>query len=138
MQTRSEWAPPSGLDAELVSAGEWWDALRIPAYLGEPVLDLLGERCGAVIRDPYGSQCLYWLLPCGAARSWTFPDSVEVHLLGPATYVVVPPPHRREGPGLRWERPFVPGRYITDPQRLYAALSEAVDVALDECEGAGR
>jgi hypothetical protein len=123
----TKWAPPSGLDAELVSAGRWWDAVRVPVYLGERVLDLLNDASGAVIRDPYGPAYLYWLVRPGAADGWTLPEVAGVRVLGAASYVVVPPRDPVRPDGLGWAVPFRPGRYLTDAVRLHAALAKVFE-----------
>lgn len=120
------WSPPRGRDTELHPAGRWWDAVRVPVRVGNPALERLGERTGAVIEDRYGAL-LYWFVPIGAANSW---ELQRVEVRGPACYVGVPPADRTEGPGVRWRVPLSAERYLTDPVLLYDALREAVHVVL--------
>jgi hypothetical protein len=100
-------------------AGDCWDAVRAPAYLGQRALALLGNRQGAVIRDPWGHQ-LYWFLPAGAGASWEPIEIVDV--FGTACWIEVPPAGRTSGLGPYWLREPAPGRLTTDPARLHAAL----------------
>lgn len=110
-----------GTDVCLVPAGRWWDAVKVPAVLGEAVLTLLAHDTGAVVEDPFGAH-LYWLVPPGSAADWRLPD---VTVLGVACYVAVPPGHRVGGLGVRWRVPCAPGQTLTDPARLHAALRAA-------------
>lgn len=137
MDTRTmRWTPPNGHDAELTAAGEDWDALRLPAYLGDLVLDRLGGECGAVIGDPY-AQRMYWLIRPGAAAGWTFPDIAYVQLLGTASWVGVPPRDRSGPPGLHWAK-LPEGSLLTDPESLHYVLSAVIADVLGPREVSAR
>lgn len=123
-----------GLDAVLLPAGEWWDAVRVPVFLGEGVLTRLGSRSGAVIRDPYGSR-LYWLTEPGAAREWTFCEFASVQVLGTASWVTVPPGARRNPPGPHWAVPCTSATFLTPAPHLYAALHTTITHALGPRQG---
>jgi hypothetical protein len=133
MTTRAvPWMPPNGVDVELLPAGQWWDAVRVPAYIGAQVLEQLGWDTGAVIEDQSGAV-MYWLVLPGAADRWGLPEPA-VAIRGKASYVAVPPVSRTDGPGLRWLAPLTAERYLTDPELLRAALAAAVDAALGRRE----
>ncbi|MGH3313071.1 MAG: hypothetical protein ACRDP3_21210 [Streptomyces sp.] len=121
--------PPAGLNSELTQAGVWWDAVRVPAYLGDRVLARLGEDCGAVIRDPYAHR-LYWLIRTGAAKGWMFPAVAHVQILGAGSWLTVPPRDRVVSTGPHWARLAVGDRLLTDPELLHAALTAVIADAL--------
>ncbi len=124
MKTASQWTPPNGTEIEALRAGQWWDAVRVRATVGNRALELLGEAAGAVIADPDRSR-LYFLIPSGTAASWN-PQYADVLGDGPqAVFVGVPPVSRREGPGVHWCVPPQRGQYLTDPVFLYEALRAA-------------
>ncbi|WP_406067346.1 hypothetical protein OG372_01635 [Streptomyces sp. NBC_01020] len=118
------WSPPQGNTVELVAMGKSWDAVRVSARFGRAVIDRLGDQCGAVIVDGYGSV-LYWLIKPGSADAWTLPSYV-VGILGTSAYVAVPPLRRTSGPGLRWDVPLTPLCYLTDTVLLHAALAAEI------------
>lgn len=122
MSAPAPWAPPSGSDVELHAAGVAWDALKVAACLGDSALAWLGERSGAVLRDPW-SAALYWLVRPGAADGWRLPHVV---VLGVACYVAVPPVHRTNGFGPHWAVPPAHERQLTDPVLLHDALAHAI------------
>lgn len=113
------WTPPRGVAVELVPAGVWWDAVRVPRWIAEHALRTLGESGGAVIEDGYGAW-LYWLIPVGMGKT---DGLAHAQLLGHATWVAVPPAHRTTGPDVTWR--FLPDVLLTDPARLRAALRQA-------------
>ncbi|NLU76190.1 hypothetical protein HCC61_26705 [Streptomyces sp. HNM0575] len=115
------WAPPAGLDAELTATGVHFDALRLPAYLGGRVRAILGKRCGAVVRDPYGHY-LYFLSERGAAADWRIPEAACAKLLGKGCWIVVPPSHRVQAGDLRWISNPTEGRLRTPARCLRDAL----------------
>ncbi|MFI7242777.1 hypothetical protein [Streptomyces qinglanensis] len=119
------WPLPKGLDAVLLPAGEWWDAVRVPAYLGEGVLTRLGSASGAVIRDPYGSR-LYWLVEPESAQGWSFCEFAAVQVLGEASWVTVPPSSRLHPPGPHWAVPCTPAGSLTPTAALQAALHATI------------
>lgn len=126
MITSPPWSPPLGPGVAPVEVGGAWDAVRVAGPVGETVLDSLGDFSGSVVAGPC-SRCLYWLLPREAAREWRMPH-VEVL---PRTdqeiaYVGMPSADLVAGPGVHWRIPWRPGAYLTDPDRLHAALSAAV------------
>jgi hypothetical protein len=108
-------------------AGEWWDAVRVPRSLGEPVLTALGPACGAVIEDP-GGALLYFLVQPGQAAHWQMPPNSGVLVQGAATYLAVPGPQRTAGP--HWRVPPTQTRCLTDGYQLHAVLQAAADAAL--------
>ncbi|WP_208874799.1 hypothetical protein [Streptomyces armeniacus] len=116
---------PTGTDVEMQRAGILWDGVKAPAWAGDRVLARLGERSGAVLRDPW-SDTLYWLIRPGAADGWRLP---HVTVLGVACYVAVPPVHRTNGLGPHWAVPPDHDRQLTDPALLHEALAYAVGAA---------
>ncbi|MFK4145178.1 hypothetical protein [Streptomyces sp. NPDC004065] len=114
--------PAHGVEVRTLAAGDWWDAVRVPLGPGLRALRHLGDATGAVIRDGYGG-ILYWLVPRGDAAGWRLP---RVTVLGPGSYVAVPPPHRTAGPGLYWQVPATRGRELTAAPVLHAALRAAL------------
>nr|WP_180218306.1 hypothetical protein [Streptomyces albus] len=125
---------PKGLDAVLLPAGEWWDAVRVPAYLGEGVLARIGALSGAVIRDPYGSR-LYWLIEPGSANEWSFDEFTAVQVLGTANWVTVPPRNRLHPPGPHWAVPCSPAASLTPAACLHAALQATIHHTLGPRHG---
>ncbi|WP_326694751.1 DUF6415 family natural product biosynthesis protein [Streptomyces sp. NBC_01766] len=121
------WSPPQGASVDLVATGKYWDAVRVATGLGRCVVDRLGPQCGAVIEDAYG-MVLYWLIEPGAADAWELPQHT-VGVLGPHTYVAVPPVGRTSAPGLHWAVPVSPLCYLTDPELLHAALTAEIALA---------
>lgn len=117
--TAPPWTPPAHVEAELTSAGYWWDAIAVPALRGSRALTILGEASGAVIEDPVGQQW-YWLVEPGAADQW--PRVAQVRLLREACYVVVPGLGVVSGGGTRWRVPWTRDGYLTDADRLRRAL----------------
>lgn len=114
------WLPPDGTVWH-VAGGEHWDIVRTPRNLGLIAMERLGDRCGAVICDPW-SRILFFLVEPGSTVGWevrgTFAGST-------ATYVTVPPLDGCE-PQLHWQRPPAGGCIITRTDHLRAALAEAV------------
>lgn len=127
--TPMSWTPPPGPDAELTEAGVWWDAVRVPGYLGDRVLERLGDAGGAVIRDPQAHR-LHWLVTPGAADGWRIPDVAGVHVLGAASWVSVPPAGRLCSAGPHWAVPVTAGCGLTDADLLHRALAGVVAEAL--------
>ena len=128
------WPLPTDLDAELLPAGEWWDAVRVPTYLGEGVLARLGPASGAVIRDPYGSR-LYWLIEPGSAQEWVFCEFASVQVLGSASWVTVPPGDRLAPPGPHWAIPCTPTTSLTPALHLHSALHMTIAQMLGPRQG---
>lgn len=116
---------PSGMDVEVREAGVQWDAVCAPAYLGDRALAALDEDTGAVIRDPY-NHLLYWLVRCGAADHWRFPEEAHLRILGRGSWVGVPPRERVRSAAAHWVRLPVPGRELTPPHSLHAALQVVI------------
>ncbi|MGH3116994.1 MAG: hypothetical protein ACRDP3_05790 [Streptomyces sp.] len=114
-----------------------WDAVRLPAYLGDRVLAVLGDQGGAVIRDPCAHR-LYWLVRSGSAASWKFPGNAHVQVLGPASWVTVPPRDRVRSAGPHWVMPIDESRLLTNPCRLRTALTSVIAHVLGPCEVAAR
>lgn len=120
-----DWLPP-GRIVELRPAGEWWDAIRVPRALGEPVLTALGPSCGAVIEDPSGAL-LYFLVRPGDAAGWSVPAGCGVLVHGHTAHVAVPGPQRTAGP--HWRVPPTRTRCLTPAGPLREALGTAIDAA---------
>jgi hypothetical protein len=112
------WLRPLGPEVRTLPAGQWWDAVRVPLTAGIRILEHLGPRTGAVIEDGYGG-ILYWLVPPGAADTWHIPPA---QILGPGSYVAIPPRHRMYAPGLHWRVQPTRTRHWTDPAALHTAL----------------
>ncbi|MFI6764964.1 hypothetical protein [Streptomyces sp. NPDC050355] len=107
---------------ELRAAGIDWDAVRVPRSIGIRALAILGTRSGAVIEDPY-EPAVYWFVREGATTGWDVP---ETRPLSVTQHLVVPPPHRIEGPGPHWRIRLTDGRLITDVRALRRAIEVAV------------
>ncbi|WP_328337068.1 hypothetical protein [Streptomyces violaceus] len=117
---------PIGEEAELCSAGEWWDAVRAVEAVGRRAIDILeedDELVGPVILDHGGPEPrLYFLVPVGTAVRWEEPGTVA---LGPKCHVVVPPAESTTPPGMHWHV-FPQGpRTLTRPDALRSALRQA-------------
>jgi hypothetical protein len=110
---------PAGFEAEMREAGVDWDAVSLPAYLGDRVLAELADDCGAVIRDPY-AHLLYWLIRPGTAEGRRFPDAARVRVLGKGSCLVVPPVGCDRSAVVYWARPVVNGCLLTGSWRLHA------------------
>ena len=112
------WMRSDGTEAQLLPAGRWWDAVRVPLDLGVHALRHLGDETGAVITDGYG-RIMYWLIRPGAAADWRLPG---VQVLGAGCHVVVPVPYLTTGPGPHWRVPPARGRECTSASALHTAL----------------
>lgn len=115
-----DWKP--SLEGGLKETGVTWDAVAAPSFLGDDALTALGERSGAVIRDPYGHR-LYWLLPLSSTGLATWPRLERIEVYGPACWIDVPPAGHTGGIGPYWEREPRPGHVLTDPQVLHSCLT---------------
>lgn len=124
MSTESgmNWQPPRGPASVRQATGEAWDAVRAPSFLGDRAMAVLGNRQGAVIREPY-RRMLYWLVPAGATSLSTWEPIDQIEVFGTACWVEVPPLGHTSGIGPYWLREPEPGRLLTDPQMLRAALA---------------
>jgi hypothetical protein len=103
----------------LVSAGVYWDAVRVPGCLGDRVLAFLGCSSGAVIEDMV-SLVQYWLIAPGTADGWEAISQVQV--LGPGCYVGVPPRQSTDWSVTRWLVPLEWDCYMTNADDLRAAV----------------
>jgi hypothetical protein len=117
------WTPPCGEESELLPAGVWWDAVRVPSGVGSLALLWLAPVSGAVIADC--ERCWYWLVSPGTAASWAEPAGSEA--IGEGSEILVP----SVLPGadtsrVHWAFPPAPGRYLTDPGDLATAIRRAV------------
>lgn len=116
------WRPLLELDVRLEQAGKSWDAVRVPASLGERILTLLGDESGPVIED---GRRMYWLVPVGAGPCPVLRDVALLPASNAETvYVGVPPVGRMAGPGLRWRVPAERG--LTSADLLFLALRTAL------------
>lgn len=111
---------PTAAGCDLRSAGQDWDAIRMPVPLGAAVMAILGVRCGAVLEDPL-SAAVYYFVPCGTAEGW---DVQGTRALGAGASLAIPPPRRVTGPGPYWR--VCPGddSWVTDARALQAALED--------------
>lgn len=123
----TSWALPTGCNPELRDAGVNWDAVRLPASLGDRVLAELGDSSGAVIRDQH---VLYFLIRPGGADGWTFPSDAQVRVLGEGSVVVVPPMGCSQESCLCWARPVVNGRVLTRSRVLHCAMQAVIAPAV--------
>jgi hypothetical protein len=130
-------ALPTGTDVEVLEAGVHWDAVCVPAYLGDRVLTALDTHAGAVIRDPYAHLVYFLILP-GAAGDWRFPDEARVRVLGSGSWVGVPPAECFRSSALCWARPVVNGRVLTGSCRLHAAMQTVIADGLASVGVTGR
>ncbi|WP_236076426.1 hypothetical protein [Streptomyces coffeae] len=120
--------PPFATDVEPLQVGKHWDAVRAHQPVGERALALLGDACGAVIQDTYGT--LYWLIAKGSARgSWHLRQvRVLTERSRESNYLGVPPITWTEPTTkarTHWRVPLAPGRYLTEAERLWEALAAA-------------
>ncbi|ADI07848.1 hypothetical protein SBI_04728 [Streptomyces bingchenggensis BCW-1] len=94
------WAPPSGRRTQLQPADESWDVVRVPRFIGEHALELLGEDVGAVIENPFDGV-LCWLIAPEAAAAWDMSALPSIQVWGATAYIEVPSVDSLRGPGLR-------------------------------------
>ncbi|MBP8539640.1 hypothetical protein GWI24_42655 [Streptomyces sp. MK37H] len=135
MMTRAlPWKPPN-TEIEALPVGEWWDAIRVPAFVGERALEVLGEATGAVIAD-YAQ--MYWLITAGSAQYWRRLPQVQALNGAPISYIGIPPIDRTTGPALHWRVPLGPDRYLTSIAILRGALAQAVAAELGTDREVGR
>ncbi|GAB2697560.1 hypothetical protein GCM10010442_14220 [Kitasatospora kifunensis] len=94
------WVPLQGT-VEAVAAGQFWDAVAVPQYIGLAALEYLdqamGHRPSPVIWDSSGRPRLYFLIPVGSPLAWT-----HERLLTAGSFVAVPGPTTLEPPGPYW------------------------------------
>ncbi|MGW7517378.1 hypothetical protein ACWGJ2_17485 [Streptomyces sp. NPDC054796] len=104
--------PPGRMRWEMRPAGREWDAVRMPATLGQPVLAQLGNAA-AVFRD---DEDFVFLIPCDTDTR--FGAGTEHLSIG--AWLFMPGPQRTQGPGVHW----LSGndRTRTSPEALRAAL----------------
>ncbi|WP_240813235.1 hypothetical protein [Streptomyces sp. DASNCL29] len=129
------WTPPNTKDVEALPVGNWWDAVRAPASIGERALEALGGATGAVIAD-YAQ--MYWLIMAGSAQYWRRLPHVQALSADPTSYIGVPPVSRTTGPILHWRVPLGPDRYLTNSSLLRGALAQAVAAEFGPDREAGR
>lgn len=122
---------PVGPRAEPRDGGVSWDAVRMPAYLGDRVLAALRMRTGGVIRDPYQHRLYFFVTPC-AADEWRFPEDAHVRILGAGSCVVFPPSYCDRAADVYWTRPVVNGRLLTGSRRLHAAMQGVIGQAVPQ------
>ncbi|MET7441888.1 hypothetical protein ACFYQQ_01320 [Streptomyces sp. NPDC005496] len=105
----------------LHSAGQEWDAVRVPRSIGLAAVQILGTRCGAVVEDSHSAALYYFVTP-GSAAAW---DADNVRVLGDGATVTIPPARRTQGPGPHWR--VCPGdsNWLTDAAALRAAIEDA-------------
>lgn len=103
---------------ELQAAGYRWDAIRAPRSIGTRALEFLGPRSGAVVEDPH-EQALYWFISAGEAATWDLPDTRPLSL---TQHLVIPAPHRTQGPGPHWRITCRERALLTETDELRAAL----------------
>ncbi|MEY9949915.1 hypothetical protein [Kitasatospora sp. GAS1066B] len=84
----ARWIPPEGT-VEAVAAGQFWDAVAVPQYIGLAALEILDQpsrpRLGPVIWDSSGRPRMYFLIPLSSPLSWT-----HERLLAAGSFVTVP------------------------------------------------
>ncbi|GAB2830108.1 hypothetical protein [Streptomyces daliensis] len=119
-----QWAPPSGVAAEMLPAGVHWDAVSSPSYLGDRVLARLGRESGAVIRDPYGHR-LIWLVPPRTTEGWVVPETSWVQPLSVTQYLTVPPVWCTRSASPHWIRGWA-DHGLTDARLLYVVLDAVI------------
>ncbi|MDJ0345221.1 hypothetical protein QMK19_03835 [Streptomyces sp. H10-C2] len=128
-EPRLDWLPAEPQGHAVVPAGvHGWDAVRIPRFWANRVLDALGDGAGAVIHD---GHCMYLLVAHGTADDLRVPAAHDIAVLGTSTYVAIPGIGRHAGtPGidrLRWRTPPTPdGDYLTNAGLLQAAIDNAL------------
>ncbi|MGA6154414.1 hypothetical protein ACPEIC_13840 [Stenotrophomonas sp. NPDC087984] len=135
MTTRTLPWKPSNTEIEALPVGEWWDAIRAPASIGERALEVLGEATGAVIAD-YAQ--MYWLITAGSAQYWRRLPQVQALSGAPISYIGIPSIDRTTGPNLHWRVPFGQGPYLTNSAILRGALAQAIAAELGTEREVGR
>ncbi len=121
---------PSAAGATLHDAGHDWDAIRVPRSVGLATLAILGARCNAAIDDPLtAAGVVYFFTPTGTAATWDVGNTTP---LGRGATLMIPPARRTEGPGPHWR--ICPGEngWITDPDALAAAITDAFGPRIGE------
>ncbi|MDT0306821.1 hypothetical protein RM780_07575 [Streptomyces sp. DSM 44917] len=121
------WLPSAGQGVQVVPCHRWFDAVRVPGFVGVRVVALLrrAQLEGAVIEDQVGDS-LTWLVRVGAADGW---DAFGAEVLGAGQSVAVPPARFvagafTGGAGLRWL--IAPsGVCLAEPGALRAAVRGA-------------
>ncbi|MDH6121427.1 hypothetical protein ABH930_006910 [Kitasatospora sp. GAS204A] len=119
----ARWIPPEGT-VEAVAAGQFWDAVAVPQYIGLAALEILDQpsrpRLGPVIWDSSGRPRMYFLIPLSSPLSWT-----HERLLAAGSFVTVPGRTTLGLPGPFWIVPPDPD----DPGALVDAclLRRALD-----------
>ncbi|MDT0306290.1 hypothetical protein RM780_04845 [Streptomyces sp. DSM 44917] len=122
-QSLPVWLPTTDQGVQMLPAHRWWDAVRLPGFVGFRVLYRLRcvRGCGAVVQDQE-ADTLTWLVRVGAADGWEAINA-EVLRMG-----VVPVPPARYcagtftgGASIRWLVPPA-GACLTEPGPLRAAL----------------
>jgi hypothetical protein len=113
---------PTAAGCTMHSAGQDWDAIRMPRSVGVAAMAILGTRGGAVVEDPL-SAAVYYFVPCGTAADWNVEGT---RALGDGASVAIPPARCTAGPGPRWR--VCPGEdgWQTDPAALRAAIEDAL------------
>ncbi|MDT0270240.1 hypothetical protein RM844_28615 [Streptomyces sp. DSM 44915] len=127
--TRPEWMPTEAAGVDVLPAGQWWDAVRLPLGRGMDLVAAMGTSSGQApaIRNLV-TITLTWLVPVGSAAGWPgwpgWPGWVEIVTTGrrlavPAAELVHEP--WDGGPAVSWHsRPA--GDALTDVSVLQAAV----------------
>ncbi|MDT0309069.1 hypothetical protein RM780_19190 [Streptomyces sp. DSM 44917] len=124
------WLPTADQGVRMLPCHRWWDAVRLPGFVGQPVLAGLRRVRGPVIEDQM-ADTYTWLVPIGAADGW---EAIGAHVLN---YGLIPVPPARfdagawtAGAAIRWLAP-PNGPRLAEPGPLRAAI-------LAEYRGPGR
>ncbi|ARQ71122.1 hypothetical protein CAG99_21920 [Streptomyces marincola] len=122
----SETAPswlPSGFGAILPS-GRWWDAVRVPSFVGTRAVGVLRERSGPVVEDQF-ARTMTWFVPAGATAGWDA-GLLGVQILGRGLALLVPAADALDSRRfvVWWAIP-PNATCLTDPDALRGALEQA-------------
>ncbi|WP_328335752.1 MULTISPECIES: hypothetical protein [unclassified Streptomyces] len=102
----------------IAAAGQRWDAVRVPRFIGLQALNHLVGQEGAIVMDP-GNRRVYFLVPPGTTRSWNLPQTTA---LGETSHVVLPADDKEIPPGPYWLVSPRRGRLCTSTEALHNAL----------------
>ncbi|RKN61844.1 hypothetical protein D7231_31720 [Streptomyces klenkii] len=125
-----EWLPTAEQGVQMLPAHRWWDAVRLPGFVGQRVVAALRRERGPVpVIEDQMADTYTWLVPIGTADGW---DAIGAHVLN---YGVIPVPPQRfstgawtAGAAIRWL--VAPGGpRLADPRALRAAILAAYQEA---------
>ncbi|MFI5775460.1 hypothetical protein ACIA74_45305, partial [Streptomyces sp. NPDC051658] len=109
---------PGFAGTRIAPAGQTWDAIRVPRFLGLQTIGELGNRARPVTMDP-AAHLMYFLVPTATASTWNLPQTT---VLSARNHVVIPPQDKETPPGPYWQ--ITSRRPLTDTAALHHALQK--------------